>query len=113
GAAPRAAYSSSSFSGRSKRPSLGFSSHLGSPSLELMGISCARRSCSILALSSLDSSSNSLSDLEKSSPAGLFRSGPAMVQPPRQRGSSTKVRNLQRSSEPGHAQHNAQGSPKQ
>ena len=54
GAVPHAAYSSSSFSGRSKRPSLAFSSHLGSLSLELMGISWARRSCSILDLSSLE-----------------------------------------------------------
>src|SRR6478672_9873855 len=47
-----------------------------------MGMSWARRSCSILDLSSLDSSSNRFSDLANSSPAGLSGSGLAMVQPP-------------------------------
>src|SRR5271155_4856502 len=70
-AVARRGYSSSSSSVRSKRPSLAFSSHLGSPSWELIGILRDRLSCSILALSALDSSSNSFSDLENSSPAGL------------------------------------------
>src|ERR1700733_12284647 len=74
-------YSSSSSSTRSKRPSLAFSSHLGSPSWESIGMLWDRLSCSILAFSSLDSSSNSFSDLENSSPAGLSGSGPAMFAP--------------------------------
>src|ERR1700733_9503410 len=87
-------YSSSPSSARSKRPSLAFSSHLGSPSCELMGMSWARLSCSIFALSSLDSSSNSFKDLENSSPAGLSGSGPAMFPTSRKRRSAFKVRNL-------------------